>query len=112
MLAALYGLSGIGVAAALSWAAFTVAGHQLSTPADPIQPVGVAVTTPSGSVKPEQESSARPSAKQSHRSTPSQVPAPVPTGAPTAARSNPPATIPIATSPPAHPSPDDGHGDD
>jgi hypothetical protein len=41
MLIALYGLGGIGVAAALAWAAFSVAGHQLSTPADPIQPVGV-----------------------------------------------------------------------
>ena len=42
-----YGLGGIAVAGGLAWASFTVAGQQLSTPGDPIQPVAVSSSRPS-----------------------------------------------------------------
>ena len=38
---AAYAIGGILVAATLAWASYAVAGARLSTPADPIRPVGV-----------------------------------------------------------------------
>ncbi len=116
MLTALYGLGGLVAAATLAWAAFTVAGQPLSTPAEPIQPVSVAAATPSVSPTVARESSASPATHRHHHATPASSPRPAtaPVGVPTAARTIPPVTH----SSPPHPSDDSspdggsGHGDD
>lgn len=76
-----YGLGGIAVAGALGWASFTVAGQQLSTPADPIHPVAVATSRHSASATttPTDSPDATPRATHPPVRTNSVVPTPAPT---------------------------------
>ena len=104
---AAYALGGFVLAVAMAWAGFAVAGQRLSTPANPIEPVVVAVSPSASDTKGGTKPS--PSKADDHHESPSVAFVPPTTSAAATPTAEP---SPSGSDDKKNGSPDSGKGDD